>query len=435
MEIEDGSTGVDEETLRKNRAYIRYLLGQLALVHEGVDEHGLNRDFLKRYDGKDWTDRESLVIDLLNMGGQSDFCYFFQKDGKQFVQLCLGELKPTLSPEDPKFGAWWESADGLMVQAEAAKDENRPDEAFYLYEKAAKTGGAEAQFQCGSQYYHGEGTARDYAKALYWYEKAAEQGDAEAQSQCGVMYYHGEGTAAYKAKALYWYEKTARQVSADLRGFDEPYEPNVFDLLQCARMYYEGEGTAVDQAKALYWYEEAAQLNNAEAQFQCGRMYYYGEGTVADKARALYWFEKAAQQGYSGAGYQCGDMYYHGEGTMADKAKALTWYWKAIPVYFDQSPSKRDLTALLQLGDMYYNGEGTAVNKAKALHWYKEAAEWGVAGAQFQCGKMYYHGEGTAVVRALAKMWFQRAAAQSGDKEAQEKAKKALCEYFWLSPA
>lgn len=71
--------------------------------------------------------------------------------------------------------------DSLMNQADAAMEANRLEEAFSLYEEAARQGLAEAQFKCGSMYDKGLGVADDVAKALDWYEKAAVQGHADAQ--------------------------------------------------------------------------------------------------------------------------------------------------------------------------------------------------------------------------------------------------------------
>ncbi len=102
---EDGTTEWNEEALKKNRANIRYLLGQLALVHEGTKEHELDSAFFKKYNEKSWTDNSSPLIRLLNMGVYSDFCSYFKKDDKRFIKLDTDELKPTLSPKDPEYGA------------------------------------------------------------------------------------------------------------------------------------------------------------------------------------------------------------------------------------------------------------------------------------------------------------------------------------------
>ena len=320
----DGSTTWDEEALQKNRAEIRYLLGQLALVHEGVEEHAWNNAFFKKYTGEAWTGAVNSAIALLNMGFKSGFSGFFEKDSMKFVKLQLIYLKPTLSPQDPKFAAWWEGADGLMIQAEAAESENKLSEALSLYEKAAQLGNAGAQYICGEMYYDGKGTAVDYAKALYWYEKAAKQNHLLAQLECRKMYEKGEGTAADEAKALYWLEKAAEQ-------------GNAYDQYECGEMYDDGRdlhhgGIPKDKdkaAKALYWYEKAAEQGHEDAQLTCSLWYDNGYGTTVNKAKALYWMEKRAERGDATAQFACGMRYIIGEGTEPDLAKAKAWIQKA----------------------------------------------------------------------------------------------------------
>ena len=145
----------------------------------------------------------------------------------------LNKLKPTLSPQDPKFASWWESADGLVIRAKAAEDEDKLEEALFLYEKAAKMGDADAQYKCGGMYYDEYGVmycdngTRSLDKALYWYEKAARQGNVDAQYKCGGMYNCGNGTAKNTARTLYqkkqgWkfpnQDDTARRIRCFLRA-------------------------------------------------------------------------------------------------------------------------------------------------------------------------------------------------------------------------
>ena len=49
------------------------------------------------------------------------------------------------------------------------------------YEKSAKQGNVNAQFNLGLSFYEGEGVEKDYAKAMHWFNKAAEFGDEGAK--------------------------------------------------------------------------------------------------------------------------------------------------------------------------------------------------------------------------------------------------------------
>ena len=51
------------------------------------------------------------------------------------------------------------------------------------YRKAADQGYADAQFNLGKMYEHGQGVPQSAKAAAVWYRKAADQGDAEAQLQ------------------------------------------------------------------------------------------------------------------------------------------------------------------------------------------------------------------------------------------------------------
>lgn len=273
----------DEQALGRHRADIRYLLGQLAPAQQGVKECKVDASCFARYSGANWTEDPSTFFDLCSMGAVFGYCALDKRDGQYFLTLD-GELKPTLSPRDPGFIDWVDTADGLAVRLQYAMDNGAPpEELLPLCEKAAEQDNTEAQFKCGSMYENGEGTAADKVKALYWYEKAAEQGHAEAQFNCGSMYSKGEGTAVDKSKALQWYEKAAEQGYANAQ-------------FVCGGMYRSGKGAAVDKARALYWYEKAAEQGNSNAQYNCGVMYYEGEGTARDLAKAKGFFQKVAAQ-------------------------------------------------------------------------------------------------------------------------------------------
>jgi TPR repeat protein len=72
-------------------------------------------------------------------------------------------------------------------------------------------GDAQAQYDPGYSYYHGEGSPQDYAQAAFWRRKAAEQGDAQAQLQLGQLYCDGKGVPQDYAQAELWYRMAAEQ--------------------------------------------------------------------------------------------------------------------------------------------------------------------------------------------------------------------------------
>lgn len=66
-------------------------------------------------------------------------------------------------------------------------------EFWYWYEKAARQGDAESQFNLGYMYLQGKGVSHDYAKARYWFELSSNQSDSVAKYFLGILYYEGKG--------------------------------------------------------------------------------------------------------------------------------------------------------------------------------------------------------------------------------------------------
>ena len=55
------------------------------------------------------------------------------------------------------------------------------------YEKAAKQGYANAQFNLGVMYEHGNGVEQSDSLAMRWYGRAAAQGDEGAKQKCDAI--------------------------------------------------------------------------------------------------------------------------------------------------------------------------------------------------------------------------------------------------------
>lgn len=270
--------GWSSQALAADLANIRYLLGQLAAVHKDLFPAPPEALF-DRYDGARWTDSGAAVDDLLALGGQCELC-FPTPDG---LELNTALLRPTLSPADPAFPAWYASADGLMVQGDLTRAEGKYAEALRLLEREAEQGDPEAQFKCGAMYESGIGTASDKARALSWYEQAARQGHGEAQLNCAMMYFRGAGAPCDPARALCWYQRAARQGIAQAQ-------------YSCGILYERGWIVEADEAAALSWYERAAEQGHRDAQLECARRYEEGLGAPVDHAAARCWRERAGRQ-------------------------------------------------------------------------------------------------------------------------------------------
>lgn len=105
----------DKEALLKNEKNIRYLYGQLAVVHSGncQTERVAFDKFAENYQGHTWSYSKYALMQLCYLGcnnGTALMYPFSKKDGDTTI-LSKG-ITPTLSPKDPAFPAWWEAHKG-----------------------------------------------------------------------------------------------------------------------------------------------------------------------------------------------------------------------------------------------------------------------------------------------------------------------------------
>ena len=99
----------DDQLIIDNSRNISYLLGQLKGVHNKDRLMPLEYGVLTYQSGK-WTEFAEMLFKLyeLGMANGNITPFTLQKDGKTLL-TDISHLKPTLSPKDPNFPAWWEA--------------------------------------------------------------------------------------------------------------------------------------------------------------------------------------------------------------------------------------------------------------------------------------------------------------------------------------
>lgn len=98
----------DKEIILKNKSSLKYLFGQLASVHTPKKILTVE-DFLKNYLGQNWTSEKATLMQLLYLGNCPKIDLIFPFNAKQNnTTHFVSSIKPTLSPKDPNFPAWWE---------------------------------------------------------------------------------------------------------------------------------------------------------------------------------------------------------------------------------------------------------------------------------------------------------------------------------------
>ena len=91
------------------------LYGQLKEVHSAASDRRMPFwDFSVAYSGKQWTQEEQAVLQLLYLGVNYHLLLIEPFWAKNDTSRIFKEkpVKPTLSPKDPAFPAWWEAHKG-----------------------------------------------------------------------------------------------------------------------------------------------------------------------------------------------------------------------------------------------------------------------------------------------------------------------------------
>ena len=341
--------------------------------------------------------------------------------------------------------------------------------------KAANLGLAEAQFALAVNLSDGKGLERDAPQAMFWLQKAAEQGLVSAQIRLGQRLSVGQDCDADVGKARYWYRKAVQQNSpvafvaleyldasgsgrTKARGRGKRKTGSLERRLDTSKW---GDLTELGDADAAYhmglmnefgmgvsenvdlaeaWYRVAARQKHVLAQLALGKRF-EGLPSITAKEDAVFWYEQAAAQGNCEAQFALGRIYCAGEIVVRDFVKGVAWYTRAS--------QQGDGRALLTLGNLYRGGldemavacfkqaadqgvaeaqyllaqhlrfgKGTTVNLQESLYWYRQAANQDHVGAQSALGGVYLAGIGTVKDFPAAFEWFSKAA-EKGDPAAQ----------------
>lgn len=168
-----------------------------------------------------------------------------------------------------------------------------------LYEECARLGNARAQFVMSSNYYTGDGVAKDYDLAKMYANLALEQKYIYAWRRWGKFYRDGQAVEQDYAKARACYEKGAAM--GDYNCFNK-----IGDML------YHGWGCEADPAAAVEYFRKGEKAP-AFGQKYClqrskmalGRAYELGLGVEKDLAAAA---EKYLE-GYHYGSLECRDDY------------------------------------------------------------------------------------------------------------------------------
>lgn len=131
---------------------------------------------------------------------QSQSCQeLYDTSPKSAITICQNEL--TQNPNNAELQFYLGYAYDLEADYKKAVE---------WYTKSANQGFAEAQYNLGAMYVHGQGVKQNYTKALEWFTKSANQDNAKAQYNLGVMYHNGDGVNQNPSTANQWFTKACK---------------------------------------------------------------------------------------------------------------------------------------------------------------------------------------------------------------------------------
>ena len=99
----------DLDLLLKNKKSIKYLYGQLHLVHTSQTGKRVTiDDYNMTYTGNHWTRDKTTMLQFLYLGLTAAINTVLPFNAKDSTSILNPPITPTLSPKDPAFPAWWE---------------------------------------------------------------------------------------------------------------------------------------------------------------------------------------------------------------------------------------------------------------------------------------------------------------------------------------
>ena len=248
----------------------------------------------------------------------------------------------------------------LLARAAARLSENRPDEAFELYARAAEEGSAEAEYYLGRLWEEAEcdfmeesDDFQTYSNAEDYYTAAADKGYSKAALALAKLY---ASNSSYRAscfeEALQWYRRAAELGEAEAIEYMAAYEEAVRTqkaadegdpeaMLKTAELLFAGRYLKWDTHLAKSYLAAAAEkdyLPGVEAYAE--RLY-----RSRNPKEAAKWFERAFELGSEKIIMRLAYLYAddYGAGRNAERAKEL--YLLAL--------GKGETEALDRLGHLY----------------------------------------------------------------------------------
>lgn len=304
-----------------------------------------------------------------------------------------------------------------VKKANALKEENKFEEAFKLYKKAADNGDAYAHFCVASAYSYGDGVDVDTLLFKQYLEKAAKGGCEEAIFERAMNIFYGKlGYSKNEDEAIKIVSKLVKNTN------------NAYVLSGYAReLLYEKDMFDQDKNKALSILKKIEDKDSPQYNYVMGQVYCEGAGDEEiNYKKAIECFEKAYKRGHKNSALFLGDLYFNGTDEIEkNHSKSIEWYKKGsernlsscmislAQIYLSEdstlqkfhNPQKGielvnkamkhlDGEAYTLMGALYQDGKYVEKNDKKALELFKKATDLKSSSGAFNLGLIYMEGIG-----------------------------------------
>ncbi|MDR7306767.1 tetratricopeptide repeat protein [Rhodoferax saidenbachensis] len=128
-----------------------------------------------------------------------------------------------------------------------------------------------------------KGKPQDFAEAYRLFQEAAKTNNADAQFHLGIMHMEGQSVPPSDKEAALWFKRAA----------DQGHTNAQFNLAQILN-----DSRPPSYTEALRWFSEAAKGGHAVAAYNTGLFYYKGKGTQKDAKKAADYYQLAIDRGY-----------------------------------------------------------------------------------------------------------------------------------------
>lgn len=305
-----------------------------------------------------------------------------------------------------------------VKKADALREENKFEEAFELYKKAADNGDAYAQWRVANAFLSGDGIEVDTIQYKEYLEKAAKGGCTEAIYERATEIFFGR----YGFKKN---EADAKKIISDLVTKTD----NAFVLSNYAMVLLSENGKIFDQDKdkALSILNKIDDIEDPQYNYAMGGVYFFGAGDIEiNYKKAIEYFEKAYKKGHKNSARILGSLYFNGNDEIEkDVPKSIEWFKNGSDrnltlcmnslahIYLSEdsalqkfhNPQKGvelikkamkhlDGDAYANMGWLYQEGKYMEKDDQKALELYKKATDLSSSGGAFQLGQCYIEGIG-----------------------------------------